>query len=44
VEGQPSLEGRNAHVIMSPLKKDVKEKAKEKAPKPVPPPAAPAQG
>lgn len=44
VEGQPRLEGRNAHVIISPLKKDVKEKAKEKAPRPVPPPAAPAQG
>jgi len=44
VEGQPRLEGRNAHVIISPLKKDVKEKAKEKSPKPVPPPAAPAQG
>lgn len=43
VEGQPRLEGRNAHVIISPLKKDVKEKAKEKSPKPVPPPAAPAQ-
>lgn len=26
VEGQPKLEGRNAHVIISPLKKDVKEK------------------
>lgn len=44
VEGQPRLEGRNAHVIISPLKKDVKEKAKEKSPKPVPPPVAPAQG
>lgn len=30
VEGQPRLEGRNAHVIISPLKKDV---AKEKKPK-----------
>ncbi len=29
VEGQPRLEGRNAHVILSPLKKD-KEKEKEK--------------
>jgi translation initiation factor IF-3 len=41
VEGQPKLEGRNAHVIISPVKKD--EKAKPKAPKPptVTPPAAP---
>ena len=30
VEGQPRLEGRNAHVIISPIKK---EKEKEKAPK-----------
>src|SRR5512139_2205196 len=28
VEGQPKLEGRNAHVIISPLKKEVKEKSK----------------
>ncbi len=44
IEGQPKLEGRNAHVIISPLKKDVKEK-KDKAPQPkqmVPVP--PAQG
>lgn len=43
VEGQPKLEGRNAHVIISPLKKDaVKEKAKDKdrpIPRPIPPPA-----
>src|SRR5215212_5125354 len=32
VEGQPRLEGRNAHVIISPAKKE-KEKEKEKAPK-----------
>lgn len=52
VEGSPRLEGRNAHVIISPLKKDVKEnKAKEKdkdkpvlSPRPVPPQAPPAQG
>lgn len=40
VEGQPKLEGRNAHVIISPIKK---EKEKEKKPqdpvlKPAPPP------
>jgi translation initiation factor IF-3 len=40
VEGQPKLEGRNAHVIISPAKKE--EKAKAKAPKPaVPPTSAP---
>ena len=44
VEGQPRLEGRNAHVIISPLKKDTKEKPKEKGPKPVPPAAPPALG
>lgn len=43
IEGQPRLEGRNAHVIISPVK-GVKEKpekaAKEiKAPAPQPPPA-----
>lgn len=37
VEGQPKLEGRNAHVIISPLKKEA-VKEKQKAPKP---PAAP---
>lgn len=44
VEGQPKLEGRNAHVIISPLKKEVKEKSKkaEKPPAPAVPPA-PAQ-
>ena len=41
VEGQPRLEGRNAHMIISPIKKDVKEKKAEKKPKP---PAAPASG
>jgi len=30
VEGQPKLEGRNAHVIISPLKKEKVEKNKEK--------------
>jgi len=34
VEGQPKLEGRNAHVIISPVKtgKETKEKPKEAAP------------
>jgi len=36
VEGQPKLEGRNAHVIISPVKAVAKEKPKEQAP-PVPP-------
>jgi len=36
VEGQPRLEGRNAHVIISPVKAATKEKPKE-APKPAPP-------
>ncbi|HAX41772.1 MAG: translation initiation factor IF-3 [Bryobacteraceae bacterium] len=46
VEGQPRLEGRNAHMIISPLKKDVKEKKAEKKPQPnpaPPPPSNPAQ-
>lgn len=47
VEGQPKLEGRNAHVIISPVKKE--EKAKVKAAKPAAPQAPspqtpPAQG
>lgn len=42
VEGQPKLEGRNAHVIISPIKKEKeKEKAprepKDKQPQPAPP-------
>ena len=45
VEGQPKLEGRNAHVIISPIKKD-KDKPKEKEKGPGPqgssaPPSAP---
>ncbi len=45
VEGQPRLEGRNAHVIISPLKKEVKEKAKDKpVPKLASPPAPSVQG
>lgn len=38
VEGQPRLEGRNAHVIISPVK-TAKEKEKEKAKPPAPPAA-----
>jgi translation initiation factor IF-3 len=41
VEGQPRMEGRNAHVIISPVKKE--EKAKPKAPKAPAAPPAPAQ-
>jgi translation initiation factor IF-3 len=39
VEGQPKLEGRNAHVIISPIKatKETKEKLKEPAPAAHPP-------
>ena len=51
-EGNPKLEGRNAHVIISPLKKDAPTKAKEpekskdyekpkELAKPIPPPGAP---
>jgi translation initiation factor IF-3 len=40
VEGQPKLEGRNAHVIISPAKKEAKP---AKPPKPPAPPAAPPQ-
>jgi len=36
VEGQPKLEGRNAHVIISPVKAVAKEKPKEQTP-PAPP-------
>jgi translation initiation factor IF-3 len=41
VEGTPRLEGRSAHVIISPVKKEIKEKKKEKPPSAAPPPAAP---
>jgi len=47
VEGQPKLEGRNAHVIISPSKKETKphKPAQVKlAVNPVTPPAAPPQG
>jgi translation initiation factor IF-3 len=39
VEGQPKLEGRNAHVIISPIKatKETKEKPKEPPPVALPP-------
>jgi translation initiation factor IF-3 len=41
VEGQPRLEGRNAHVLISPVKKDKpKEKEKPKDRPPAPNPAA----
>ena len=51
-EGNPKLEGRNAHVIISPLKKDAPTKTKEpdkskeyekpkEMAKPIPPPGAP---
>jgi translation initiation factor IF-3 len=45
VEGQPRLEGRNAHVIISPVKSAGKEAPKDKpkappAPSPGTPPAA----
>ena len=38
-EGQPRMEGRNAHVLLSPIKVAVVNPPKEKPPKPVPPPA-----
>jgi translation initiation factor IF-3 len=42
VEGQPKLEGRNAHVIISPVKAVAKEKPKDSTPpQQTPPPAAP---
>ena len=47
IEGQPRLEGRNAHVIISPLKsattkeKDPKDKPKEERPKPAAEPPVP---
>lgn len=39
IEGTPRLEGRSAHVIISPAKKETKDKKKEKPPSPPPPPA-----
>ena len=46
VEGQPKLEGRNAHVIISPVKAAaaVKEKPKEPTPPQQSPPPAPPLG
>jgi translation initiation factor IF-3 len=41
IEGQPRLEGRNAHILISPVK-SAKEKEKEKPPKPPAAPAPPA--
>lgn len=38
IEGQPRLEGRNAHVIISPVKKEI-QAAKAAKPKPPAPPA-----
>ena len=38
IEGQPKLEGRNAHVLISPIKAAVKEKPKEQPPSPPAPP------
>ncbi len=42
IEGQPKLEGRNAHVIISPVKvtKEAKEKSEKVKPASPPPPAA----
>jgi len=44
VEAQPRLEGRNAHILISPSKVVVKEKSEkaEKAEKPEKPPTPPA--
>lgn len=41
IEGQPRLEGRNAHILISPVK-TAKEKEREKPPKPPAAPAPPA--
>ncbi len=38
-EGQPRMEGRNAHVLLSPIKVAIVNPPKEKPPKPQPPPA-----
>lgn len=43
VEGQPRLEGRNAHVIISPVREKGKEKPKAQAPPPAAAPAGPPQ-
>jgi len=44
VEGQPRLEGRNAHVLISPAKAKEKTAGAPKAPEAPPPSAAPAAG
>jgi translation initiation factor IF-3 len=41
VEGQPKLEGRNAHIIISPIKKDQKKEEKKEKPPQAPRPPAP---
>lgn len=44
VEGQPKLEGRNAHVLISPIKKDKPKESKPKSgPEEQPPQPPPAQ-
>ncbi|MBV9406841.1 MAG: translation initiation factor IF-3, partial [Acidobacteriaceae bacterium] len=42
IEGQPRLEGRNAHVIISPVKTSAAPKQKPEKPKEQQPPDAPA--
>src|SRR5438105_14444989 len=42
IEGQPKLEGRNAHVLISPVKVEKKEE-KKKEPRPAAPPSPPQQ-
>lgn len=44
VEGQPKLEGRNAHVIISPVKKEGKAQKPAQAKPSAPPVAPPAEG
>ncbi len=44
IEGQPRLEGRNAHVLISPVKQVAPPKEKSEKPKPAPQPeSAPSQ-
>jgi translation initiation factor IF-3 len=40
VEGMPRMEGRNAHVLISPVKTLVKGEKPEKSDKPAPPAAS----
>jgi translation initiation factor IF-3 len=44
VEGQPRLEGRNAHIIISPVKKAEKKEKEPKPQRPAPEPGASADG